>query len=182
MSTVVTETAPDVEVIAPPAAPARTIAPPVNVWVSLARMVPPAPSVMVSVVAHCNPRVDIVNVCDAPPVELNDTLANSASPRFAPAKVIVPPVAESKVTVAVPALQPTASVDALDQVPLTIQDSDPNEIAEAALLISTLPVMTTEPDVLVRSPPDIVTFPLTVNVWVLFASVPPEMVNPVAVS
>ncbi len=56
--------------------------------------------------------------------ELNTTVANSCPLRFVPAKVIVPPVGEVKVTVPVPALQ-VGLVEALVHVPATVHASEP---------------------------------------------------------
>jgi hypothetical protein len=134
------------------------------------------PSLIVRVPATCIPRVAMVNVCAVPPELEKVTLLNSASPRLDPAKVIVPPVAESNVTVPVPASQIAASVEALVHVPETVHDSLPKAIADAADEIFTLPVTVTLPDVLVRSPPDRVRLP-TVNVNVALANVPPETVR-----
>jgi hypothetical protein len=131
---------------------------------------------IVSVPANLSPRVAIVNVWGVPAEDSNVTLLNSASERFAPANVIVPPTAESNTMVPVPASQTVASVEAFVHVPETVQVSEPKSMAEAADEIFTLPVMTTAPDVLVKSPPDKVrAAELTVNVP--FASVPPLMVS-----
>lgn len=111
---------------------------------------------MVRVLATSILRVAIVNVWAEPDEDSKVTLLNSFSPRFAPAKVIVPPVALVKVTVPVPFSQPAASVEALVHVPVTVQLSDPKSIAEEAEEMFTLPVMETVPEVEVRSPPDIV--------------------------
>ena len=108
-------------------------------------------------------------------------MLNSDSARFAPAKVIVPPVAESNNTLAVPASHTAPSVEALVHVPDTVQLSEPNVIAEAALEMFTLLVTITVPDVEVKSPPDMARIPLTVSAFVPFASVPPEVVRAVAV-
>ncbi len=104
---------------------------------------------------------------------------NSASARFAPANVIVPPVAESKVTVPVPASHMAASVEAFVHVPEIVHVSEPKSMAEPTAEMLMLPEMTTLPDVLVKSPPLIVSDVaalLIVNVNVLLANVPPEMV------
>ena len=134
-----------------------------------------APSLIVSVPPSRNPRVAIVNVCEVPADEVNVTSSNSSSARFAPANVIVPPVAESKRIEPVPASQ-FASVEAFVHVPLTVHASEPKSIALEADEMFTLPTIVTAPDVLVRSPPDIVRFTSTFSVVVPFAYVPPEMV------
>jgi hypothetical protein len=107
---------------------------------------------------------------------------NSASERFTPAKVIVPPAVESNRTVPVPAFHPAESVEAFVHVPLTVQVSLPKEMADAAEEILTAPVMVTFPLVDVRSPPLIVRPPLTVSVFVPFARIPPLRVKVEAVS
>ena len=85
-------------------------------------------SVTESVVSQRMPRVAIVNVCAVPADDVNVTELNSASPRLAPAKVNVPPVAESNVTVPVPASQ-EAVVVAFVHVPLNRWPvDDPKEI------------------------------------------------------
>ncbi len=81
----------------------------------------------VNVVSQRNPRVAIVNVCAVPALEVKVTLLNSASARFAPANVIVPPVALSKRTVPVPASQ-EADVVEFDHVPETVHVSLPKSI------------------------------------------------------
>ena len=83
----------------------------------------PDPSLTWRVVTF-KPRVASVNVWPEAAEDMNATVANSGPLRFVPAKVIVPPVAEVKVTVAVPALQ-DALVDALLQVPATVHASEP---------------------------------------------------------
>ena len=108
-------------------------------------------------------------------------MLNSDSARFAPAKVIVPPVAESNKTEAVPASHTAASVEALVHVPDTVQLSEPKVIAEAALEMFTLLVTMTVPDAEVKSPPDMVRMPFTVRALVPFARIPPEVVRAVAV-
>jgi hypothetical protein len=95
---------------------------------------------------------------------------------LAPAKVIVPPVAESNITVPVPASQAALSVDAFVHVPLTVHDSLPKAMADAVDEMFTFPVTVTLPEVDVRSPPDSVMLPVD-NVNVLFAKVPPETVR-----
>ena len=65
----------------------------------VASVVVDAASAIDSVVVQRSARVAMVNVCDVPADEVNVTLENSSSARFVPAKVIVPPVAESNVTV-----------------------------------------------------------------------------------
>jgi hypothetical protein len=134
-------------------------------------------SEIVNVPPICSARVAIVNICAVAPVLLNVRLKNSASPRLAPAKVIVPPTAESKVTVPVPASQTAASVEAFVHVPETVHNSEPKSMADNAEEILTAPVITTFPLVLVRSPPDIVRLPADVMANVLLANVPPETVS-----
>jgi hypothetical protein len=136
-----------------------------------------AESVIDRVPLHRSARKAIVNVCAVPPVLLKVTLKNSGSARFVPANVMVPPVAESKTTVAVPAAQPAASVEAFVHVPLTVHVSEPKEIAEAVDEMFTAPVMVTAPDVLVKSPPLIVRLPADVMANVDLANVPPEIVK-----
>ena len=131
---------------------------------------------MVNVVSHLRPRVLIVNVWTVPALDEKLTLLNSASDRFVPANVIVPPVAEVKFTVVVPALQTAPSVEAFVHVPETFHVSLPNEMAEAADEMFTLPFTVIVPDVLVRSPPlNVRAAAVIVNVDL--ASVPPETVN-----
>ena len=134
------------------------------------------PSVTDNVPPQNNPRVAIVNVCAVAADDVNVTLLNSDSAKFAPAKVIVPPVAELKVTVPVPLSQPAASVEAFVHVPVTVHDSEPKAIADDALEMFTFPVIETVPDVLVRSPLDIVRL-AAVTVNVDLANVPPEIVS-----
>ena len=135
------------------------------------------PSETVSVVSQRNPRVAIVKVCAVPAELVNVTELNSASAKFVPANVIEPPVAESNVTVPEPASH-VASVDAFVHVPETVHVSEPKSIADKADEMLTAPVIATAPDVLVRSPPLIVSEPADVMANVLFANVPPEMMRP----
>jgi hypothetical protein len=133
-------------------------------------------SLIVSVPPICSALVDMVNICAVPAEDSKVTLLNSASPRFAPAKVIVPPAAESKTIVPVPASHTAASVDAFVQVPEIVQVSEPKEMADEAEEMFTFPFIVTFPDVEVKSPPDMVRLPaFTVNV--ALARVPPEMVS-----
>src|SRR3990167_2184063 len=113
----------------------------------VSKAVCPAASVIVKTAPRRNPRVAIVNVWSAPEVDENVALLNSSSARFAPAKVIVPPVAESNVTVPVPASH-VASVDAFVHVPETVHVSEPKSMADAAEEILTLPVTDVTPLVL----------------------------------
>ena len=79
----------------------------------------------VSVVSHRSPRVAIVKVWAVPALEVNVTELNSASAKFAPANVIVPPVADVKVTVPVPASH-EADVVAFVHVPETVHVEVPS--------------------------------------------------------
>ncbi len=123
-----------------------------------------------------------MNVWVVPADESKIRLLNSFSARFTPAKVIVPPVAESNVTVPVPASHPTASVEAFVHVPETVHVSLPKSMADAADEMLTAPVTVTLPEVLVMSPPLIVKPPFTVRVFVPLASTPPEIVSAEAVN
>jgi hypothetical protein len=157
------------------------IAPVVSPKSEVASSVVDEASEIVSVVPQRSARVLMVKVCGVPADDENSALLNSASAKFAPAKVIVPPVPFVKVTVPVPASHTVPSVDALVQVPVIVQDSLPKSIADDALEILTFPVIETVPDVEVRSPPDIVRSPNeTVKAFVPLANVPPESVNTVA--
>jgi hypothetical protein len=133
-------------------------------------------SLTVRVPATCSARVAMVKTCAVPAEDSNVTLLNSASPRFAPANVIVPPMAESNMIVPVPASQIVASVDAFVHVPDTVQVSEPKEMADAAEEMFTFPLMVTFPDVEVRSPPDKDKLP-AVTVNVALARTPPETVK-----
>src|SRR5207249_168019 len=68
--------------------------------------------------------VAFVNVWPDAAEEVNETLLSSFPGRFAPANVIVPPVALVNVTVPVPALH-EADVEAFVQVPVTVQVDEP---------------------------------------------------------
>src|SRR3990167_876299 len=170
MLTVVTTTAPEVEVSPEAAVPERVRAPPVRPSVALARIVPPEASVIVRVPPHRIPRVASVKVCEVPADEVKVTLKNSSSERFALANVIVPPVAESKSIVPLPASH-VASVEELVQVPETVQLSEPKSMALPTAEMFTLPETEAVPEVEVMSPPDIVRAPWTVRVAVPLASV-----------
>ena len=124
----------------------------------------------------------ISKVCRVAPVEANSIVLNSGSERLAPAKTMVPPVAEVKTTSPVPLLQPAESVELLVHVPLINHSSLPKAIAELADEMFTFPLTVPVPDVLVMSPPESVISPLTVRACALFANVPPDMVSTVAVS
>jgi hypothetical protein len=95
---------------------------------------------------------------------------------LAPANVIVPPVALVKLTVAVPAAQTAPSVEAFVQVPEMFHVSDPNVMADDALLMLTAPLIVAVPEVEVKSPPDMVSA-AAVIVNVDLANVPPDTVN-----
>ncbi len=173
----------DVTVIVLPFAVRMPFAPIVTVGAVIARLptlvssaVVLTPSVILNVPPMRRPRVAMVNVCAVPAELVNVTDENSSSARFAPANVIVPPVAESKVTVPVPASHTAASVDAFVHIPLTVHVSLPKSIAEPTAEMLTAPVTTTLPLVLVRSPPFIVRLP-AVKVVVPLAYVPPERVK-----
>lgn len=116
------------------------------------------------------------------PFEAKSRLLNSFSARFVPANVIVAATAELRTNMPVPASHPAASVEEFVHVPEANHVSEPKSMADAADEMLTLPVMVTPPDILVRSPPDIVRTPLTVNICVPFASVPLDMVNVDAVN
>ena len=103
-------------------------------------------------------------------------MLNSSSAKFVPANVIVPPVADVKVTVAVPLSQTAPSVEAFVHVPEMFHVSEPKVIADDALEMFTAPLIVTVPDVLVKSPPDIVRL-AAVTVNVDLANVPPEIVS-----
>lgn len=133
------------------------------------------PSLIVMLVA-LRALVAIVNVWAVPAEDVNVRLLNSSSARLAPAKVMVPPVAELNNMLPEPLSQTVPSVEALVHVPLTVQASDPNVMAEEALLIFTFPLTLALPEVEVRSPPDMVREP-AVTVRMFFASVPPEIVR-----
>ena len=87
-----------------------------------------------------------------------------------------------KVTVAVP-IDQLADVELFVHEPLTVQDSEPNAMYEAAEEIVTFPAIATAPEVEVSAPPDIVRPAFAVSPFVPFASVPPDRVrSPPAVS
>ncbi len=122
----------------------------------------------------------IVKTCAVPAEDSKVTLLNSLSENIAPPvppKVIDPPVAESKVIEPVPASHTAVSEEEFVHVPLTVHDSEPKSIAEAALEILTLRVIVTFPEVDVRSPPVINRSRLIVRVVVPLAYVPPEIVK-----
>ena len=85
-----------------------------------------------------------------------------------------------KATVAVP-IDQLAAVELFVHEPLTVQDSEPKAMYEAAAAIDTLPVMVTPPEVEVSAPPDIVSPAFAVSAFVPLASVPPERVSSPAV-
>ena len=132
----------------------------------------------VSVVSHLNPRVAIVNVCAVPAELVKVAELNSASTRFVPAKVIVPPVALSNKIEPVPDSQTVPSVLAFVHVPDTVHASEPKSMADVAAEMFTLPVTLVVPDVLVMSPPLIVRLPWMVRLAVPFAIVLPLSVRP----
>jgi hypothetical protein len=109
--TVETVTFPEVEVSPDATVPLIVRVPPVSPRVPFARVVPPEVSVMVRVPPHRSPRVAMVKVCAVPALEVNVMSLNSSSERLAPAKVIVPAVAASNVTVPVPASQDAEVVE-----------------------------------------------------------------------
>ena len=90
----------------------------------VARDVVEAPSLTWRVVAF-RPRDASVKVWAVPAEEVKTAVANSGQFRFVPAKVIVPPVAEVKVTVALPGVHELL-VEALVHVPATVHASEPN--------------------------------------------------------
>jgi len=94
-------------------------APPVNPRLAVARAVVDDPSETISVPAQFRALVDIVKVCADAAEESNVMLLNSLPERFAPANVIVPPVALLKVTVPVPAPH-VADVEAFVHVPVIV--------------------------------------------------------------
>lgn len=101
----------EVTVMMLPRAVRRPPAPTVSVVTVIGRLptevskeVVAAPSLTWTLPAF-RPRVAIVKVCAVAAVDAKTTAANSGPLRLPPAKVIVPPVAELKVTVAVPADQ-----------------------------------------------------------------------------
>ena len=175
------ETADAPILIVPPAGevPLMVTPPPVRARPAVLRVVVLDVSVTVSNAdadtSQRRPRVAMVNVCAVPALDANVTLLNSASARFAPANVIVPPVALSKITVPVPASH-AASVVELVHVPLTVHVSEPKSICDTEFEMLTEPVIDTSPDVEVRSPPDIVRL-LAVMVNVVLTSVPLEISN-----
>lgn len=95
-------------------------APPVRPRFAVASAVVDAASEMVRVPPQFRARVAIVNVWADPADDVKVMLLNSAPARFAPAKVMVPPVALVNVTVPVPALH-DADVEAFVHVPVTVQ-------------------------------------------------------------
>ena len=107
---------------------------------------------------------------------LKVTLLNSAAFPGRAAKVIVWADDAVKVTVAVP-IDQLADVELLVQDPLTVHDSEPNAMYEAAAEIVTFPVMLTAPEVEVSAPPDSVSPAFAVKGFAPFASVPPERVR-----
>lgn len=161
----------------PPATSTAKLAPVSNVVVE-------EPSLMFRSFPTFRFRVDMVNVCGVPALETNVRLLNSGSPSGVPAKVIVPPLAESNNIEPLPLSHTALSVLAFVHVPDTVQLSLPKAIADEALEIFTLAATVTLPDVDVRSPPLITSTlpdPLIVIVLVFFASVPPEIVREVFV-
>jgi hypothetical protein len=110
------------------------------------------PSEMVSAAPILRPRVAIVKVWAVAALDVKVRLLNSFTDRFAPAKVIVPPVAEVNVTVAVPGFQ-DAEVELFVHVPAIVHVSDPKAMYELADEMLTIPLMVTLPDVDVRAPP-----------------------------
>jgi len=94
-------------------------APPVNPRLAVAKAVVEDPSNTIRVPAQFRALVDIVKICAVAAEEPNVMLLNSLPERFAPANVIVPPVALLKVTVPVPALH-AADVEAFVHVPVIV--------------------------------------------------------------
>src|SRR6266705_2106336 len=99
-------------------------APPVRPRLDVASAVVEEPSEIVSVPPQIRALVAMVNVWADAAEEVNETLLSSIPGRFAPANVIVPPVALVNVTVPVPALH-EADVEAFVQVPVTVQVDEP---------------------------------------------------------
>lgn len=156
-------------------------APPVKLKLLVARVVVPLPPWTVRVPAQLRALTAIVNVTvDAPLLKVR--LLNSAALAGRAAKVIVWANDDVKVTVAVP-IDQLADVELFVHEPLTVQDSEPNAMYEAAEEIATFPAIATAPEVDVSAPPDIVRPALAVSPFVPFASVPPDRVrSPPAVS
>ena len=104
--------------------------PTVNVPALMARLAAEVSRVVVGIasltctVPALSARDAIVNVCAIPAEEANTTVENSFPLRLLPAKVIVPPVAEVKITVAVPADQ-EADVELSVHVPANVHDAPP---------------------------------------------------------
>src|SRR2546430_12771849 len=94
-------------------------APPVNPRLAVARAVVDDPSESIRVPAQFRALVGIVKVCADAAEEPNVMLLNSLPERFAPANVIVPPVALLSVTVPVPAAH-VADVEAFVHVPVIV--------------------------------------------------------------
>jgi len=126
-------------------------APPVKPRLAVARAVDDDPSEMTSVPPQFRTLVDIVNVCAVAALELNVTLLNSLPERFAPANVIVPPVALLNVTVPVPAPH-DADVEAFVHVPVTVHVDEFRARYPFAALMSTFPLIETADAFAVRAP------------------------------
>jgi hypothetical protein len=156
-------------------------APPVRLRLLVWRVVVPLPPWTVRVPAQPRALTAIVNVTVEAPL-LNVRLLNSAALDGRAAKVIVWADDDVKVTVAVP-IDQLADVEPFVHEPLTVQDSEPNAMYEAAEEIVTFPMIATAPEVEVSAPPDIVRPAFAVSPFVPFASVPPDRVrSPPAVS
>jgi len=163
-----------------PASPTAT-PPPVKPRLPVASVVVPAPPCTVRVPDQTRALAAIVKVTVEAPL-LKVTLLNSAALAGRAAKVIVWADDDVKVTVAVPINQ-FPDVELLVQEPLTVHNSEPNAMYEAAAEMFTFPVMLTAPEVEVSAPPDIVRPALAVSAFAPFPSVPPESVRiPVTVS
>lgn len=97
------------------------------------------------------PRDAMVNVCAVAAVEANTTVENSTPARFDPAKVIVPPVAELNVTVAVPG-DHEADVELFVQAPAKVQGAAPKLKKPVAVTV-TFPVIVLAPEAPAVMPP-----------------------------
>src|SRR3989449_6727698 len=126
-------------------------APPVNPRLAVARAVVDDPSETISVPAQFRALVDIVKVCAVAAVEPNVMLLNSLPERFAPANVIVPPIALLKVTVPVPAPH-DADVEAFVQVPVTVHVDEFRTRYPFAALMFTFPLMEIADPLAVKAP------------------------------
>lgn len=123
------------------------------------------------------PRLAMTKVCAVPAALEKVTLLNSSTVRLDPAKVIVPPVLDVKVTVPEPADHDADAIEPFVQVPEKDQEAPPNEKYPVALMV-TSPETLTAPEAPAEIPPDKAAREAIVRSYVSAASTPLTVVVP----